>query len=156
MVVSDDLIQCDFGRQYPGRFVPKETVEFSSHASNKDIRSLIAYFKTEPGKRDVQGDAAKHLKDLQEAAISNGYQHNYRSPGPRDDRLFAASYHHKHREVSCTFCCREVEAFCEEASKTSCVELGCDESQLILRQNASRNRTVASRYSLGVSPQQIP
>ncbi|KAJ5093646.1 hypothetical protein N7456_009507 [Penicillium angulare] len=132
VVVSDDVIQYDFGRQYPGTFVPKETVA-SSRVSSKDIRSLIAYFQTEPGKRDLQGDAAKHLKALQEASIFQGYQHRYVCPGAKEDKLFAASYHHKHRRSSCNLCRVETETFCEEASKTPCAKLGCDEGELVGR-----------------------
>ncbi|KAJ5287319.1 hypothetical protein N7478_003005 [Penicillium angulare] len=151
VVVSDDVIQYDFGRQYPGSFIPKELVA-SLRGSSKDIRGLIAYFRTEPGKRDLQGDAAKYLKALQEASISRGYQHSYIPPGAKEHKLFAASYHHKHRRSSCNFCHREIETFCEEASKAPCAELVCDERELVSRQGLQKRDQIPQVFIGRIAP----
>ncbi|KAH7308380.1 hypothetical protein B0I35DRAFT_441768 [Stachybotrys elegans] len=45
VVVSKTIIQYDYGRQYPGHFAVKNTVEDSLGRANKDIGSLLAVFE---------------------------------------------------------------------------------------------------------------
>lgn len=134
VVVSDDLVQYDFGRQYPGAFVAKDTVQVHRGPSSKDAQSLVSYFKTESGKRDLQDDAAENLISVQNLAVAKGYQSSYKYPGPAEDKLFEATYRHRHRDpASCDFCCGETERFCVKAAGMSCTELGCDTSRLVPR-----------------------
>lgn len=134
VVVSDDLVQYDFGKQYPGQFTTQDTIQVYPRAQPKDIRSLLAYFKTESGKNDLRVDTAKHMSALQDAAVSKGYTCSYQYPGPAEDKLFDATYRHKHREPStCNLCCGEAEVFCDEAAAAPCAELGCDEAFLVSR-----------------------
>ncbi|KAK3935015.1 nucleoside phosphorylase domain-containing protein [Diplogelasinospora grovesii] len=141
VVIGEAIIQHDFGRQYPGRFVPKETVEGNLGGPTKDIRSLIAYLRTEPGKKDLRQNAAKHLKALQDTAVNRHYQCNYRYPGFAEDKLFAATYRHKHRGPrSCGFCNGKTEDFCDMAARATCAELHCDESQLVPRKRLEWKR----------------
>ncbi|KAK3935370.1 hypothetical protein QBC46DRAFT_422834 [Diplogelasinospora grovesii] len=131
VVIGEAMVQYDFGRQYPSGFIPKEMVEGDVGAPNKDICSLIAYFKTEPGREDLRRNTAIHLKALQDVAVNKRYQCNYQYPGFAEDKLFAATYLHKHRgPQSCDLCCGEIEMFCDKAARASCAELGCDEGQL--------------------------
>ncbi|KAI8670400.1 CCHC-type domain-containing protein [Fusarium keratoplasticum] len=64
-VVSKTIIQYDYGRQYPGYFAVKNTVEDSLGRANKDIRSLLVVFETELMRERLQIEASKHLKHLQ-------------------------------------------------------------------------------------------
>jgi nucleoside phosphorylase len=121
VIIGEAIIPYDFGRQYPGSFVPKEPPECNLGGPNKDIRSLIAYLKTEAAKRDLRQSAANHLKVLQNRAVTRRYRYNYRHPGFAKDKLFPATYHHKHRgPLGCDFCTRETESFCAEAARASC------------------------------------
>lgn len=134
VVLGEGTIQYDFGRQYPGEFIAKETVESSLGAPNKDMRSLIAYLKTSPGMEDLRHNAAIHLEALQDAAVKKQNPQSYRYPGVFEDKLFLATYPHKHRRQSqCGNCCGEMERFCDEAARSSCAELGCDDDQTIPR-----------------------
>ena len=141
VVIGEAVAQYDFGRQYADEFIPKETAEGGLGAPNKDIRGLINYFKTEPGREDLRQSAANYLKALQDAAANKRYKCSYQYPGFAEDKLFAATYRHKHRgQPSCGLCSGEVDRFCDEAARASCAELGCDEGQLVFRRRLERNR----------------
>jgi nucleoside phosphorylase len=134
VVISKSVIQHDFGRQYPDRFVPKDTLEDSPGRPNKDIRSLIASLETELGRERVQHKAAGYLKDLQSTAVRKRRRRNYGYPGPANDQLFSAKYRHMHRDPqTCRVCGGETEGVCEIAAKENCVELGCEVNQLVPR-----------------------
>ncbi|KAF4419999.1 phosphorylase superfamily protein, partial [Fusarium austroafricanum] len=102
VVVSKAIIQYDYGRQYPSHFAVKNTIEDSLGRANKDIRSLLAVFETELMRERLQADASKHLKHLQEAAREASKkkrrQANYQYPGTKEDKLYPATYAHRHRK----------------------------------------------------------
>ncbi|KAM3538275.1 hypothetical protein ARSEF1564_008806 [Beauveria bassiana] len=50
VVISRTLIQFDYGRQYPGHFTVKKTVDDSLGRANKEIRSLLANIEMEFGR----------------------------------------------------------------------------------------------------------
>ncbi|KAL6887999.1 hypothetical protein GGI43DRAFT_425900 [Trichoderma evansii] len=141
VVIGETIVQYDFGRRYPGELIPKEATETSLGAPNKNIRSLLAYFKTNAGRDDLRRNTANNLMALQRAALARSYhQDEYHYPGPIEDKLFAAAYRHKHRERVCDFCQDESDRFCDEAAQASCAELGCDEDRLIPRQRLFMKR----------------
>ncbi|TFB02951.1 Ankyrin repeat domain-containing protein 50 [Trichoderma ghanense] len=138
VVIGEAVVQYDFGRQYPGEFVPKGALYASQNMPNKDIRTLLAYFKTEMGMEDLRKSTARHLRVLQQTAEMRHYRRSYQYPGFTEDKLFAAAYRHKHQDRSC---CNGAERFCHEAAQSSCAEVGCDKKQLV-----SRERLEAKRY----------
>lgn len=143
VVIGEAIIQYDFGRQYPGEFISKETAEATQSLPNKDIRTLLAYFKSDTGKGDLQQNTASHLKSLQHAADMNHHQRSYSYPGFAEDKLFTATYRHKHRGQSlCNPCCGETERFCDEAAQASCAELGCSGDELVPRKRLETKRNV--------------
>ncbi|KAJ6157411.1 hypothetical protein N7470_005003 [Penicillium chermesinum] len=115
----------------PSKFVPKDATEISRHAPSKDIRGLIAYLKTGSGRMELEEVTDENLRAIRHAAASKSFEHSYEYPGPSEDELFAATYNHKHRNLACDVCDEDI--FCEEASKASCDELGCDKTQLVPR-----------------------
>ncbi|KAF4959265.1 hypothetical protein FSARC_10781 [Fusarium sarcochroum] len=136
VVVSKTIIQYDFGRQYPGYFAVKNTIEDSLGRPNKDIRSLLAVFETELMRERLQAEAPKHLKHLQESAKKKRRRANYQYPGTKEDKMYPPTYAHKHRN-GCSVCTDDPDAFCESASKASCVEAGCDPANLVVREHSS-------------------
>ncbi|KAJ5667464.1 hypothetical protein N7507_003328 [Penicillium longicatenatum] len=136
VVISDGLVEYDFGRQHPSKFIAKQETGGEHRVPNKDIRSLITYLKTEPGMSDLRRDAAEFLKLLQEAAVDKQYRCSYIHPGILEDKLFEPGYHHKHRSNSvCAVCHAKFETFCHEAAQASCQELGCNEAHRVSRHN---------------------
>ncbi|KAH6972231.1 nucleoside phosphorylase domain-containing protein [Ilyonectria sp. MPI-CAGE-AT-0026] len=139
VVLSRTIIQYDYGRQYPGNFVMKNTVEDSLGRASKGIRSLLVNFETRDGKDTLQTKAKQHLKRLQNVAETKRLQSSrrrraedkYRYPGSAEDKLYSADYTHIHR-TSCDLCVSGSGDFCE-SSKASCAETGCDEANLVVR-----------------------
>ncbi|KAJ5762816.1 purine and uridine phosphorylase [Penicillium manginii] len=133
VVISDGVLQYRLGRQYPGGFVMKGMSEGNVHAPNKEIRGLIAYFKTEAGIRELEDGSAHHLKVLQDESVRRNYKTSYQYPGFVEDKLFESAYSHKHRDLSlCKLCFRDAD-LCDVATQHPCSELGCDESKLVPR-----------------------
>ncbi|KAJ4854324.1 uncharacterized protein T069G_11303 [Trichoderma breve] len=131
VVISKTVIQHTLGRQYPNKFVAKDTVYDSLGRPNKDVRTLIASFETERRRRQLRQKAGQYLRDLQSAAIKERHRCSYRYPGVGEDKLFAASYRHKHRASQKCKCTQETNGLCEEAAQALCSTLMCDEGQLI-------------------------
>ncbi|KAI0965920.1 purine and uridine phosphorylase [Xylaria arbuscula] len=135
VAISKTVIQFDFGRQFLGKFVAKDTIEDNLGRSNKDIRSLIASFETHFGRKRLKKKAAEYLKNLQHAAARERYQYTYQYLGVAEDKLFAAGYRHKHRAPqSCLICESGSDDYCEMAARVSCADLNCDEDQLVPRE----------------------
>ncbi|KAM0334755.1 hypothetical protein ACHAPQ_004940 [Fusarium lateritium] len=133
VVVSKTIIQYDYGRQYPGRFAVKKTVEDSLGRANNDIRTLLAVFETELMRERLQVEASRHLAHLQKAAKTKRRRANYQYPGAEEDKLFSPTYTHRHREW-CSVCSNDTGIFCEATSKTSCAEAKCDVNNLVVRE----------------------
>ncbi|KAF3288102.1 hypothetical protein TWF132_008080 [Orbilia oligospora] len=145
VIIGERIFQYDFGRQYRNQRVPKAADEGNLGNLNKDLSSLIAYFKTEPGRQEVQKNAAGYLTTLQKISIETECETNYRYPGISQDRLFPANYQHKHQEpVECSSCIGDDETYCREADKTACVDLHCDDDMLVRRQRLKRKRNLGS------------
>lgn len=137
VVIGEAIVQYGFGRQYPGDFVPKGTVDATQNMPNKDIRTLLAYYKSEMGMEDLRKSTAKHLRVLQGMAEVRRYRRRYRYPGFTEDELFVAVYRHRHQNQPC---CDGPETFCDQAARSSCAEAGCDEEQLVSRQRLEAKR----------------
>ncbi|KAL7939311.1 nucleoside phosphorylase domain-containing protein [Trichoderma chlorosporum] len=141
VVIGEDIIQYDFGRQYPEEFIPNEAAEASKTILNKDIRTFLAYFKSDTGRNELRQNTCRHLQALQTAAHVKRYQHSYRYPGFDEDKLFVATYRHRHRRLSlCESCAGKTERYCDNAAQSSCAELECNESKLVWRQRLESNR----------------
>lgn len=135
VVVSKTIIQYDYGRQYPGHFVVKNTIEDSLGRADRDIRSLLALFQTELMRERLQVEASTHLKHLQEAAKKKRRRANYQFPGTAKDTLYDPKYMHRHRD-GCRTCASDPSDFCESASRASCAEVGCDPNSVIARERS--------------------
>jgi nucleoside phosphorylase/tetratricopeptide (TPR) repeat protein len=134
VVISKTVIQYDFGRQYPDKFVLKDTVEVNLSKHDKNIRNFLAIFNTDGGRDELQKKTAHFLKQLQAKAGHHAGKYIY--PGGAEDKLFERSYRHKHR-ISPTCICRDChgrfDPVCDKALDSSCGDLGCDERYLVAR-----------------------
>ncbi|KAL8364620.1 hypothetical protein RB595_003759 [Gaeumannomyces hyphopodioides] len=119
VVISKSIFNCDFGRQYPDQFYPKESIEDSLGRANIHIRGLLATFSTRLGMRRIQSTAKDCIHKLQVDAPAD-----YTPPPDTDDKLFPSHWQHRHRNQGCKAC--ESELFCEQAAELSCNAIGCD------------------------------
>ncbi|KAL7810685.1 nucleoside phosphorylase domain-containing protein [Trichoderma aethiopicum] len=150
VVISRSAVQYDLGKQYPETFITKDTTDYSLGRPNKNIRSLVALFESEFGRGRLQQKASAHLEALQSEAVRRRRRSNYQYPGIDNDRLFPPTYRHKHRGAQvCVICDDQSDGFCTEAIGRSCVELGCEESQLVER---ARSKDIESQQSEELRP----
>ncbi|KAM4057641.1 phosphorylase superfamily protein [Hirsutella rhossiliensis] len=130
VVIANSVVQYDFGRQWPDKFLPKTSVQDSLGRLSKGLRSLPRGFETDHGRERLERRTAFFLERLQEKKLPRRSKHNYRHPGTLHDRLFEASYRHRHR--GSLSCCSETNT-CNAALPASCEEIGCDDSYLVPR-----------------------
>jgi nucleoside phosphorylase len=128
VVISDRILEYDFGRRYSDGIKIRRGELEQSH----DIRRYIATMQTEHYRKLLPKRAIKWLRVAQEK-----FPERYASLRPIDDRLFLSDYRHKHQEsVGCEICgtcSAPSQPVCELALGSTCEELKCDESQLIRR-----------------------
>ncbi|KAL4947624.1 putative kinesin light chain [Aspergillus filifer] len=117
VIISDSVVQYDFGRQYPCGYEKKTA-----------IRSKLAGLKARRSRKDFQEKLSRHLQALQES-----------SPGwlcpSVDDVLYEASYQHKHYDLGSTCICLDSasEDTCKAAIDSSCTLLNCDLARVCRR-----------------------
>lgn len=148
VVVSKSIIQYDYGRQYPGHFEVKNTVEDSLARPNLDIQGLLKVFEMRLMRDLLHAEASNHLQRAQDVARERGWEIDYQYPGANKDRLYAPSYVHKHR-TSCDLCVSDVDSFCDRASKVSCVETECDPASLVARERPVRDGKFTPKIYIG-------
>ncbi|KAH8807767.1 nucleoside phosphorylase domain-containing protein [Xylogone sp. PMI_703] len=144
IIVSEAVIQTDFGRQYPNKFVRKDTFEESFSRANPEIRSFLRRLQgwlVSPRLRERTANYAA------EVCKKDGF-HRSAYPGIDSDKLYPANYRHKHQKPGvcpiCDGCQSQGDDVCEAAINSSCVELGCDERLLMRRGRVQRARGLNS------------
>lgn len=132
VVLSTSVFQYDFGRRHGDKFVPKNTSRDSLGRPSKDIRSLLKLCDTIRGRRQLAKQAAFYLEHIQNNASAEHSIEQYLCPGAANDKLFEATYVHKHHgETHCL--CKSPHETCENSRKFSCHKLQCDEKFLVER-----------------------
>jgi nucleoside phosphorylase len=126
VIISDSVVEYDFGRQYPDGFIRKRGVKETLGQPNQEIRSFLNSLQTLQRQTHIQQQTTQYLKDIQ--------GHNERDwsyPGVLQDILFAASHRHKHYqqdpviECLCIDCHYMHDPVCELALNSDCQKLGC-------------------------------
>ncbi|KAK5629215.1 hypothetical protein RRF57_004930 [Xylaria bambusicola] len=129
VVISNEIIQYDFGRQFPYGFVRKTDVQDSLPRPPPAVRTFLAMLQTTHTRDLLQKQTLEYLDVLQQKL---GNMAKY--PGSSKDWLFNPTYRHKHHPSSgCPECNSGVASICDAALKLSCQELGCNEQELISR-----------------------
>ncbi|EXL64702.1 hypothetical protein FOPG_19044 [Fusarium oxysporum f. sp. conglutinans race 2 54008] len=96
VVISEGIIQYDFGRRLPGQFIPKEGPLDSLGRPNQEIRGVLAQAKGIRGHQLLVSGVARYLSILrQNPKLCAEY------PGSAYDRLFEASYRHSEDQKTC-------------------------------------------------------
>ncbi|KAI1272145.1 purine and uridine phosphorylase [Xylaria sp. FL0933] len=100
VIISDSVVQYDFGRQYPGHFSRKNTLVDSLPRPGLEIRSLLAKLQSYKSAEKLRSGIAKYLDVLLSHPILGGQY-----PGVEHDKLFDANYHHTAEGESCEAGC---------------------------------------------------
>ncbi|KAH7201447.1 hypothetical protein DER44DRAFT_900082 [Fusarium oxysporum] len=96
VVVSEGIIQYDFGRRLPDQFVPKEGPLDSLGRPNQEIRGVLAQAKGISGRQLLVSEMIRSLSILRQ---NPEFRAEY--PGIAYDRLFEASYRHSEDQKPC-------------------------------------------------------
>ncbi|KAJ5335181.1 Pfs NB-ARC and TPR domain protein [Penicillium brevicompactum] len=153
VLISDTVIQYDFGRQYPGGFERKTGVKHTLGRPTQEIRSLLASLEARRARLQFQDKLSHHLNEMQER------DPDWQRP-TLDDVLFDSSFTHKHRPGSsdsakCVCFDEDVlEDTCPAAIEMTCSQLACDVGHIIRRRRGSvggisvHTGTIASAYTV--------
>ncbi|EXL39052.1 hypothetical protein FOCG_18327 [Fusarium oxysporum f. sp. radicis-lycopersici 26381] len=96
VIISNGVIQYDFGRQLPDHFVRKDTLSDVPGRPNLEIRGVLAKLKGLRHRRQLSAKIANYLDvPRQDRDLHAEY------PGSTEDRLFEASYRHTDDQKSC-------------------------------------------------------
>ncbi|EEA27372.1 kinesin light chain, putative [Talaromyces marneffei ATCC 18224] len=129
VIISDSVIEYNFGRQYPGGFQRKTDVKDTLGRPNREIRALLAGLKASRARREFQDQMLQYLHTMQQSETK------WCRPAIINDVLFEASYQHKHYGPGSSSKClcfdgASPDGICEEALAAMCNSLGCNEKQI--------------------------
>ncbi|KAK2024403.1 phosphorylase superfamily protein [Colletotrichum zoysiae] len=138
VVISKSIVQYDIGRQYPGKFARKDTVEDNLGRPNKDVRTLLIVLETQSALNELQQRVRQNLAHVQQEAANAYYRTSYSRPLTAEDVLFEPAYSHRHRvrpECGCG------DSFvCDRATSASCEELQCEAKHQVSRRRLASTR----------------
>lgn len=133
VVISEGIVQYDFGRLLPGAFRRKELMPETLGRPTAAIRSLVAKMKTKKTKEHLAGKIVNYLQIIDDNLGGGNAQY----PGISKDELFLSNYTHKHyKPETCAFCNHVDDSSalaCDDASEFTCEQLGCQKDKLISR-----------------------
>jgi nucleoside phosphorylase len=99
VIISDGVVQYDFGRQLPEGFVRKDTLLDSLGRPNIEIRALLGKLKGIQGRKSLRDRMAGYMTVLRsEPELSAEY------PGIARDKLFDPAYRHITDQKTCDEC----------------------------------------------------
>ncbi|KAL4740396.1 hypothetical protein BDV11DRAFT_214403 [Aspergillus similis] len=137
VIISDSVVQYDFGRQYAGGFEKKLGVRDTLGRPNRAIRSKLASLQARQSRKDLQDKLPRHLQALQKSLS------DWQFPSI-DDILFEASYQHKHYGFISPACpCLDSmsEDICKTAVESPCTSLGCDIDWVCRRRPSTKHNS---------------
>jgi len=133
VIISTGLVQYDFGQQFSDRVVRKDTLQDNLGRPNMEIRGFLSKLGGLRGRTRLRNNTSTHLADL---CMKEEFEGS-RYPGLQEDKLYEATYRHKHHDkTGCTICvqCEDKDdAVCGIALESSCAELKCDDNRQVVR-----------------------
>ncbi|KAL4892520.1 hypothetical protein BDV59DRAFT_43185 [Aspergillus ambiguus] len=129
VIISDAVIEYDFGRQHPGGFQRKNGVKETLGQPNREVRSFLVGLRTKRTRGEFRERVFGCMRSLQQS------DHKWAYPGEELDVLCEPSHRHKHHPHEgwkmCS-CMRKDSAIsvCTEALETDCDVLGCRGSRV--------------------------
>ncbi|KAG9836642.1 purine and uridine phosphorylase, partial [Aureobasidium melanogenum] len=143
VIISDLVVEFDFGRQYPNHFKRKSGPKDTLGRPNTEIRALLNKLETLSVRQRMEETILQNLARLQEKVHTASY------PGAEYDRLFVATCRHLHRQETPSHDCRTCanaqstnDPICDEALESDCEALGCN--GLVVLENSARGARLAS------------
>ncbi|UKZ79847.1 hypothetical protein TrVFT333_007610 [Trichoderma virens FT-333] len=140
VIISTGVVQYDFGRKYPGGFVRKDSARDNLSKPCKEVENILAALQVSNMKSLLAERTAGLLLRLQNTTAKHGYGIKYQYPGIREDKLYEATYRHKHHVAitDCSVCSQSDNIVCDAALQTPCEDLGCEKSHLVYRKRLEK------------------
>ncbi|KAH0547678.1 hypothetical protein FGG08_000167 [Glutinoglossum americanum] len=133
VIVSTGINQYDFGRRLPGTFLSKDT-------TGRAAGGMASFLNKVQGIQGHRRLAENTFIYLNELLKKKGFQ-IAQYPGANEDKLYKATYRHKHHNLSSCdnrMCGKSEDEVCDNALDSSCIELKCDEKELLPRDRQAR------------------
>lgn len=131
VILSTNIVQIDFGRQYPDKFIRKDSTEASSGRLSPELRAFL---------QKISGPHTRNLRDRIFSYLQDCLKRDHSFPaysGIENDGLFPADYRHRHQitnsSATCDACQKTNNQTCHTALSASCEDLGCDRKLLLTR-----------------------
>ncbi|KAL5044663.1 hypothetical protein BDW71DRAFT_96725 [Aspergillus fruticulosus] len=131
VVISDSVLEYDYGKQYPGGFQRKADVKDMLGGPDRHLRTFLAALKATRTLTKFGNRVSECLTTLQHS------QARWRHPGIADV-LFEAAYLHRYYttdssiDCNCAVTCASND-ICDTALHKNCDELGCDDTHVVRR-----------------------
>ncbi|THY02774.1 purine and uridine phosphorylase [Aureobasidium pullulans] len=138
VIISNSVIEFDFGRQYPDHFERKSGAKDTLGRPNSDIRALLNKLEVRRVREKLGEKILQNLAYLRERIDTARY------PGVNQDRLFAATHRHMHRgefssrDCLCSMARSHSDPVCKKALESSCDVLECN--LLAVLENPARRK----------------
>lgn len=133
IVISTQIVQTDFRRQYTDTLVRKDTLQDSLRRPSPEIQGFLLTLQGKAAQTELEEQIQTNLVTILD---TEGFERS-KSPIVHEDKLFEETYRHKHQDASvCTICGRCVnpkDSVCVKALDLLCAELRCDASRLVPR-----------------------
>ena len=134
VIISIGVVEYTFGRQYSDKLRKKDDIESTLGRMNRQIGSFVQKLQTFRSTESLR----TRLESNMSAILKKEQFKSLQYPGAHEDRLYKTDYRHKHQNpeaacVTCRGCTGRYDEVCETALKASCPELGCNVSELELR-----------------------
>jgi nucleoside phosphorylase len=153
VVISEGLVQYDFGRQYPGFFERKSTVQESLSKLDAAVGGFLARLRTSRYSALLLQNTLDYLSVLQSHPDQKG-RLQYAHPGIENDCLYQPSYLHKHHEKSqCSSWedgCGTLGGVCKAAMDSPCDSLGCENHQIVQRRRTQNHEKQSGGRNLAI------
>ncbi|KAI1120729.1 zinc finger protein [Nemania abortiva] len=124
LVISSQIIEYDFGRQYSDRFERKTSFGNSRSGPVPEIRKFLKTLDTTRRRQQMRDELIRNMRMLREKGIHVAY------PGAERDQLYPPEFIHKHRRGICEICDGSTRG-CESATRETCGSLGCTDAENI-------------------------
>lgn len=144
VIISQALIQYDFGRQYPAGFERKTNVLDVLGRSSPEVRSVQARLSTRRYQLKMQKNLEMSLRIIQQE------QPRTRHPGAESDVLHVSSYVHQHHPPAECGECSVDGSICDTALKLECEDLGCEIAMRVDRGSLINDCTKAPTIHFGI------
>jgi len=144
VIISQALVQYNFGRQYPGGFERKKDVRDTLGRPSPEIRAIQAKLGTNRYKQRIQNNLATFLPEIVQKLPKTKH------PGQENDILYRSSYIHQHYSPGTCNECGKDDEICQVALKTECEDLGCESTMQVTRNRLMGALTTQPEIHFGI------